>query len=101
MIATTRSASRTPDSIRSTRPDASLTCLRAILRTSMGSGTLSSPLLLCGHHGTGPAGHGIGDPVECGDRGQLATGLDEPAGGLGLRSPGAAPQLPRPRGAAQ
>src|SRR5690606_25547144 len=44
MTAITRSASITPSSMSSSRPDASETCLIGTLRTSMGSGTTAPPI---------------------------------------------------------
>src|SRR3954471_14064866 len=85
MTATTRAASMTPASSRSTRPDASLTLLIGTLRTSMGSGTAAtSPSGF--HDRTGAAGHGVSDSVQGCDHGPQAAGLDEPAGRLDLRT---------------
>src|SRR5437763_12167299 len=89
MTATTRSASTIPLSISSARPLASLTCFSGIFRTSMGSGMLTS----FRDNGTGPAGDGVGDPVERRDDRALPARLDEPAGGLHLRRHVAAAEL--------
>src|SRR4051812_39341782 len=93
MIAMTRSASMTPPSTSSTRPEASLTFLIGTLRTSMGSGTAGSPFLFYDDR-TGGAGHRVGDPVQRGDHGALATGLHEPARGVDLGAHGSAGELP-------
>src|SRR5437667_11752632 len=92
MMATTRAASTVPASIRSTSPDASLTCRIGTLRTSMGSGTLSSPFVGC-HDGTGASRYGVGDPVEGGDDGALAAALHEPARRLDLGPHGTAGEV--------
>src|SRR3954451_22040182 len=89
MTATTRSASRTPRSTRSARPDASDTPSSGILRTSIGSGMRAPPGWCSGvDDGAGPPGGGLGDGVERTDRGADAAGLDEPAGRLDLGSHG-------------
>src|SRR6476469_6828857 len=100
MIATTRSASISPESMRVDRPLASETWAMGTLRTTIGSGMWLPPAQLRAEvrrrrsddRARSPRGTGD-DRVEAGDHPYLARCLHEPTDGLDLRTHRAGPEL--------
>src|SRR3954447_20969994 len=95
MIAITRSARITPSSISRASPEASATEWIGTLRTSMASGIGGFLSVGSGRYddGAGVAVECGQDVVEVGDHRSGAALLDEPAGGVDLRAPGAAGEV--------
>src|SRR5688572_20825756 len=93
MIATTRSACRTPSSISRASSLASETEWIGTLRTSMAEGMGCLSLLVGYDDGAGVAGDGVEDVVQGGDHRVAATALDKAAGSVHLRPHGAAGEV--------